>query len=148
VTSQNVVNLVVTEYIAPASMRGRMLANSTQLSATYVVSVSTEQVPGATYNSLSTQLTEAVNLGKCFYQFFGVLLNCFHSVSGVFNTYLIQYAVEFGATGMYSTTSFSVVTTNDVVVTDDDNGGGGGGDNELSTGAIIGEHCDELQHHF
>eukprot|EP01034_Spumella_vulgaris_P029574 gene29574-36645_t len=39
-----------------------MLANSTQISTTYVVSVSTEQVPGATYTSLSTQLTQAVSL--------------------------------------------------------------------------------------
>eukprot|EP01034_Spumella_vulgaris_P039106 gene39106-48298_t len=119
VTSQNVVNLVVTEYIANvnSNTRSRLLTNSTQLSTAYVVSVSTEQVSGATYISLSNQLNQAVTLG-------------------VFNAYLTEYAVEFEATGLYGATSSSVVTTNDVVVNDDT--GGGSGSSALSTGVIVG----------
>lgn len=79
--------------------------------STTIYYVVTADFDGASYSSLSDQLSQAVN-------------------DGTFNNYLNQYATASGATDLTGCTSNSV-TTADLL-------GSGGNSNGLSTGAIAG----------
>ncbi len=67
-TPEDIINLTVNECSADIAGCGvtnrRVLsASSSQLASTYTVTVDTTSVPGATYISLSSQLSDAVSSG-------------------------------------------------------------------------------------